>query len=311
MLELHLHLDGSLRPETVWDIACTENIDLGCYNAEDVKNKMICPPDCRDLNEYLDKFTLPLMVFQKASHIERFAYELTQDLAKEGLEYAEIRFAPSSSMKDGLSQTEVTEAVISGIRRAMKECPSITVSLILCCMRGSDNHALNIETINVAKKYLGKGVCAIDLAGAEAIFPTSDFEDLFRHAFKLDIPYTIHAGEAAGPDSIAAAIDFGAKRIGHGVNCIYDPELIERIIKENVTLEICPQSNIDTKVFPNVNDYPIKKLFDMGVKISLNTDNRTVSNTNLPHEISLAHRFGMTDSDIETMWKYAKEAKFN
>lgn len=311
MLELHLHLDGSLRPESVWDIADSQNINTGCSSLEEIRDNMICPPHCPDLTDYLKRFDIPILVFQKESNIERFSYELVEDLAKEGLEYAEIRFAPSHSVKEGLSQEAVVEAVISGINRGMKMYPQIKIQLILCCMRGDNMYEANMNTINVAKTYYGKGVAALDLAGAEALFPTDSFRELFDYARSLDIPYTIHAGEAAGPESVISALSFGAHRIGHGINSIKDESLIERIIKDNITLEVCIQSNIDTKAFPENEAHPIKKLYDMGVHVTLNTDNRTVSNTTLPHEIELAKSIGFTDDDINKMWEYAKMARFD
>ncbi len=309
--ELHLHLDGSLRPETVWELAKEQGIRLPAESAEEVKYKMEVPEDCRTLEEYLERFDLPLLVLQRADAIERVTYELVEDLAKEGVDYAEIRFAPQLSVNGGLTQDEVVEAAIRGAERGMKTYPEIRVGLILCCMRGADNEALNMQTVETAKKYLGPVVCAVDIAGAEGLFPTENFAPVFAKVREYGIPMTIHAGEAAGPDSMKTALSFGTKRIGHGVAAINDPELIRRLIEENVTLEVCVTSNYHTKVVPAIEMHPIHKLLDEGVHVTVNSDNRTCSRTTLQKEKEvLKEQLGFSDEEIEKMQEYAWEARF-
>ena len=309
--ELHLHLDGSLRPETVWELAKEQGIRLPAESAEEVKYKMEVPEDCRTLEEYLERFDLPLLVLQRADAIERVTYELVEDLAKEGVDYAEIRFAPQLSVNGGLTQDEVVEAAIRGAERGMKTYPEIRVGLILCCMRGADNEALNMQTVETAKKYLGPVVCAVDIAGAEGLFPTENFAPVFAKVREYGIPMTIHAGEAAGPDSMKKALSFGTKRIGHGVAAINDPELIRRLIDENVTLEVCVTSNYHTKVVPAIEMHPIHKLLDEGVHVTVNSDNRTCSRTTLQKEKEvLKEQLGFSDEEIEKMQEYAWEARF-
>lgn len=309
--ELHLHLDGSLRPETVWELAKEQGIRLPAESAEEVKYKMEVPEDCRTLEEYLERFDLPLLVLQRADAIERVTYELVEDLAKEGVDYAEIRFAPQLSVNGGLTQDEVVEAAIRGAERGMKTYPEIRVGLILCCMRGADNEALNMQTVETAKKYLGPVVCAVDIAGAEGLFPTENFAPVFAKVREYGIPMTIHAGEAAGPDSMKTALSFGTKRIGHGVAAINDPELIRRLIDENVTLEVCVTSNYHTKVVPAIEMHPIHKLLDEGVHVTVNSDNRTCSRTTLQKEKEvLKEQLGFSDEEIEKMQEYAWKARF-
>ena len=309
--ELHLHLDGSLRPETVWELAKEQGIRLPAESAEEVKYKMEVPEDCRTLEEYLERFDLPLLVLQRADAIERVTYELVEDLAKEGVDYAEIRFAPQLSVNGGLTQDEVVEAAIRGAERGMKTYPEIRVGLILCCMRGADNEALNMQTVETAKKYPGPVVCAVDIAGAEGLFPTENFAPVFAKVREYGIPMTIHAGEAAGPDSMKTALSFGTKRIGHGVAAINDPELIRRLIDENVTLEVCVTSNYHTKVVPAIEMHPIHKLLDEGVHVTVNSDNRTCSRTTLQKEKEvLKEQLGFSDEEIEKMQEYAWEARF-
>ncbi len=311
MIELHLHLDGSLRPKTVWELGKQQGIDLGAKDIEELKFMMEVPDDCKTLHECLERFDLPLKVLQTADAIERVSYEIVEDLSKLGIDYAEVRFAPQLSTNKGLTQSEVVEAAINGVKRGMKDFPSVKCGLILCCMRGENIQDKNIETIEVAKKYLGDVVCAVDLAGAESLYPTEIFEPVFKKANEYNLPRTIHAGEAAGPDSIRKALSYGTKRLGHGVNAIYDKELMKELIDNEVTLEVCVKSNYQTKVVESIEEHPIKKLFDAGVRVTVNSDNMTVSATNIHKEIEiLKNRLGFTDEDIEKMQKYAEEARF-
>lgn len=311
LIELHLHLDGSLRPETVWDIANKDHIEIPAKSLEEVRFMMEVPEDCRSLNEYLERFELPLKVLQKAEHIERVSFELVEDLAKEGIGYAEIRYAPLQSIREGLTQDEVTEASIRGVKKAMNKYPGIRAGIILCCMRGNDIEELNMQTIETAAKYLGDTVCAVDLAGAEALFPTENFEKLFARADKLGIPFTIHAGEAAGVDSMKCAVKFGARRIGHGVAAIKDEAFIKELIEKNICLEVCVKSNYQTKVVRSIREHPIHKLFSKGVRVTVNSDNRTCSKTSLSNEINiLKSSLGFSDEEIDKMKEYAWEARF-
>ena len=178
-------------------------------------------------------------------------------------------------------------------------------------MRGNDNHEANLETVKLAKDYIGKGACCIDIAGAEALFPTENFEDLFALARELEIPYTIHAGEADGPKSVYKALEYGTKRLGHGVRSLEDPALIEKIVAEGITLELCPTSNLHTCMFPTMEEYPLRKLMEAGVKVTINTDNMTVSNITLAKEFGkLIAAFDLTDEEIKGFAKNSVNACF-
>ena len=311
LIELHLHLDGSLRPETVWELAKEQNIKLPANTVDEVRDQMQVPEDCRTLEEYLTRFDLPLLVLQTREALERAAFELTEDLAKEGVTYAEIRFAPQLSIKGGMTQEQAVEAAIEGVKRGMQQYPSIRVGLILCCMRGEDNEEWNLQTVEAAKKYLGDVVCAVDIAGAESLYPTERFAPVFEKVREYGLPSTIHAGEAAGPESMKTALAFGAKRIGHGVAAVEDPELVRRLIEEQITLEVCVTSNYQTKVVPSIEAHPIRRLFNAGVRVTVNSDNRTVSNTNVRKELDILRNvFGFKEQEIEKMEEYAWEARF-
>lgn len=285
MIDLHLHFDGSLPVETVWNQSIKQGIDLQVKDQLELKNKLSISDDCKSLNEYLEKFDLPLSVLQTETGISECMQDLIAKLIEENMLYAEIRFAPQLHCLNGLTQEEVVVAAIDGVKKACAN-HSFKAQLILCCMRGDKNQEENIETVNLTHKYLGNVVCACDLAGAEAIFKTFEFEKLFELAKRLNIPYTIHAGEADGPESIQSAIAFGATRIGHGVHCVEDPLLVEELVNKEITLECCPISNLHTKASLTMEEHPVLPLLRKGVKTTINTDNRTVSNTTIKREVT-------------------------
>lgn len=310
-IELHLHLDGSLRPETVWALAGEQGISLPAKTKEETDFLMRVPDDCRTLEEYLQRFDMPLLVLQEESALERAAFELVEDLAKEGVDYAEIRFAPQLSLSHGLTQDQVTEAAIRGVKKGMAQYPGIRAGLILCCMRGDKNEDLNLQTVETARKYLGDVVCAVDIAGAEGLYGTELFQKVFDRVNEYQIPMTIHAGEAAGPDSMRTALSYGTKRIGHGVAAIQDEALIRELIEKKITLEICVTSNYQTKVVNSIEEHPIHRLFQAGVRVTVNSDNMTASNTDIHKEIRvLKEVLGFTDEEVEKLEEYAWEARF-
>ena len=278
LIDLHLHLDGSLSLASVRELAALADKEIENDDGALLK-KLQVSPDCRDLNEYLEKFDFPCALLQTPAALTKAVSNLRRELAEQGLLYAEIRFAPQFHLAKGMTQTEVVAAAVAGL-----EGEGVKANLILCCMRMPDNHETNLETVRVAKEFLGKGVCAVDLAGAEALFPTCDFEAEFALAKELGIPYTIHAGEADGPESIRAALRLGAQRLGHGVRCIEDEALMAELAEKGIPLELCPTSNIQTCIFEKIADYPMAKLLDAGIRATLNTDNMMVSGVSLSSE---------------------------
>ena len=305
LIDLHLHLDGSLSVKSVKELAALQNIEIP-ENEEELLKLLRINDDCKDLTEYLEKFAFPGKLLQTKEAIALSVYNLQEELKEQGLIHAEIRFAPQLHTHKGLSQREVIEAAIEGLNRS-----DFSAGLILCCMRGNDNHEENLETVRLAKDYLGKGVVCVDIAGAEALFPTENFKDLFDLAKELEIPYTIHAGEADGPKSVWKALEFGTKRLGHGVRSLEDPALVEKIVSEGITLELCPTSNIHTCMFPSIEEYPLRKLMDAGVKVTINTDNMTVSNISLAKEFGkLIPAFDLTDDEIKGFARNSVNACF-
>lgn len=296
-VELHLHLDGSIRPSTISEIL---NINL-----EEAKKLLTIETKCASLKEYLTKFDIPLKIMQTKENLERVAFELAQDLQKDDVIYAEIRFAPNKHLKSGLTLDEVVTAILKGLSQV-----PIKTNLILCMMRG-DSYEQNLKVIKLAKKYLNHGVVAIDLAGSEASYPVNLYQELFEIAQKENIPFTIHAGEADGPLSVINAINLGAKRIGHGVRAIESEKALKLIKEKNITLEVCPKSNLDTNMYEKLSNHPIKKLYDMGLLVTINTDNRTVSNTNLTKSYQdLQEVFSFTKQDFLKMNENALQSAF-
>ncbi len=305
LIDLHLHLDGSLSLDTVKELAELENIDLP-YSDKEIIKKLSVSEKCKDLNEYLEKFDFPLMLLQSRETISTAVYNLQEELKSQGLIYAEIRFAPQLHTKRGLTQREVVEAAIDGLNRSQ-----FKANLIVCCMRGSDNVYENIQTVNTAAEFLGKGVCAADLAGAEALYKTDNFKNIFRLASELNIPFTVHAGEADGPESIKTALSFGASRIGHGVRSVEDELLVKHLARTGITLELCPKSNLDTNIYSDICEYPLKTFIESGVHVTINTDNMTVSGVTLRQQLQLiAKTFCLSDSDIKKILLNAADASF-
>ena len=296
-VELHLHLDGSIRPTTISEllkIGQKEAIQLSTVNEK-----------TNSLEEYLDKFDIPLKIMQTKENLERVSKELAEDLLEDQIIYAEIRFAPNKHLEKGLSIDDVITSILKGLSKV-----PLKTNLILCMMRG-DIFEKNLEIIKYAKKYLKKGVVAIDLAGDEAAYPVNEYKELFKIAKKEEIPFTIHAGEADNAKSVMNAINLGATRIGHGIRAIESDETLNLIKEKGITLEICPKSNLDIKIYHQLSDHPIKKLYDKGIKITINTDNRTVSNTTLNKTYKdLENTFHFTKEELITMNKNAIECAF-
>lgn len=284
-IELHLHLDGSVRVSTVEEL----------LNQKNLNQEMIVNQETNSLSDYLTKFDLPIKIMQTKENLIRVSKELVEDLAKDNVIYAEIRFAPIFHTQENLTLEEVVNAVLEGLKSY-----KVKTNLILCMMRNSTNEE-NKKIIDLAIKYKNKGVCAIDLAGDESRYPTYYFRDLFEYARKNNILFTIHAGEAGKLLDLEDAIEYQTTRIGHGIKAVENIDIIKTIKEKQITLEICPTSNIQTHVVDSYPNHPIKKLYDNGVKITINTDNRTVSNISLSKEYELLHKyFNFTKDDFIT-----------
>lgn len=310
MIDLHLHFDGSLLPRTVLELAKEQGIALPSEEPDELKLFLAAPADCGSLNEYLEKFDLPLLVLQTREAIRKGMYTLVSSLKEQGMLYAEIRFAPQLHTKKGLTQEQVVKAALQGLQEAAAGS-FFKAKLILCCMRGADNREENLLTVRTAAAFLGRGVAALDLAGAEALYPTADYGEVFALAKELSVPFTIHAGEADGPESIRAALRMGASRIGHGVRAGEDPELLEELKERQIPLEMCPSSNVQTKAVPSLSEHPVLSYLRRGLLVTVNTDNMTVSDTTIEREFRLLkEELGMTPEERRQLLLNAADAAF-
>ena len=301
-VDLHLHLDGSMLPESAWEMAKERNIPMPAEDLESFRHFIIVTADCRSVNEYLKRFEMPLSILQDKPALIRTARELTELLASRGLAYAEIRFAPQLHTRRELTQKDAVEAVLAGVNEGMRNCPSIDIGVLLCAMcvgKESVNEKENLETVRLGKEYLGRGVAGIDLAGMEGIVPLKNFAPVFALARELQVPFTCHAGDSQGPDTVLDAMDFGTKRLGHGHHIYNDRSLCARAIRDGVTLEICPTSNIQCQTQPSYEEHPLKKLIDMGVSCTINTDNMILSDIDLDKEYDhCRNEMGLTYNDL-------------
>ncbi len=285
-IELHCHLDGSVRPETMYELMLQQGENLETKDIKKFEKLVSVREECDSLIEYLKKFSYPLKVMQKGENIERITYELLEDLSKQNVKYVEIRFAPFLHMNDDLTFDEVVESVLKAMGRAKKDL-NILSNAILICMR---NQSLenSLKVVEYGEKYLGKGVVAVDLAGNEQDFPPEMHKEAFELAHKKGYSITIHGGETGIVENIPKSIELlHAKRIGHGIAAIKDPKVMELLKEKNIFLEMCPTSNLQTKAVDSIKNYPIRKYLELGIGVTINTDNTTVSNTSLAKEYEL------------------------
>ena len=308
MIDLHCHLDGSITVDIAKELAAIQNIELPAKSDEALLKKLSIPEHCESLNDFLTCFGLPLRLLQTKEGITQAFYLVPEMFRKQGLIYLELRFAPQLHCVNGLSQEEVILAALEGLKKS-----SLHTNLILCLMRSDHNQEENLETVELAKKYLVKdeGVVAIDLAGAEALFKTKDFESPFSLARKYNIPFTIHAGEADGPESVRTAIEFGAFRIGHGVRIAEDDELVDYVAAHNVPLEMCPNSNRQTKAVDDMSKYPLRNFLEKGIKVTINTDDPAICRTNIKNEFDYIKKmYGITEAEKKVLLLNAVDSAF-
>jgi adenosine deaminase len=308
LIDLHLHLDGAITVDIAKKLAKLQGITLPAKDDEQLRSMLTVPADCTSLNDFLSCFALPDMLMQTKEGLREAVRLVLDEAASHGVVYAELRFAPQLHTDGGMTQEQAVIAALEGAKGSELKC-----NLILCCMRGADTAKKNFETLELAKKYLVKdgGVAAIDLAGAEALFPTKDYKALFAKAKEYGVPFTIHAGEADGADSIRDAIEFGACRIGHGVRCYEDEKLLKLVIERGIPFEMCPTSNRQTHAVENMDDYPFMDYLNKGVKVTLNTDDPAIEGTTLQDEYRyMKETFNLTAEQEKQLLSNAAEAAF-
>jgi adenosine deaminase len=322
---LHDHLDGGLRPQTVLELAHEIGYrDLPGDNVEELTRRLTEGAHRGHLEIYLDAFRHTVAVMQTPDALRRVAAECAADLAADGVVYAEVRFAPELHTERGLSLDEVVEAVLEGFRlgsaSAAREGRGITVYALLTAMRTA---ARSLEIAELAVRHRDEGVVGFDIAGAEAGWPPSRHLDAFQYLKRENFHITIHAGEAFGLPSIWEAVQWcGTERLGHGVRIVDDIEispegtvrlgrLAAYIRDRRIPLEMCPTSNVQTGAARSIAEHPIRILRQLQFRVTVNTDNRLMSQVTLSSEFHrLAAEFGYGWSDVEWLTINAMKSAF-
>lgn len=298
--ELHVHLDGSLRPETLLDLARASGITLPATETEGLRRHMRVD-DARNLEDYLTRFDLTVSVLQTADALERVAYEMVEDAARDGVRYLEVRYCPSLSRHRGLSLDETIRAERRGLLRGEREF-GVRTGIINCTLRHFDP-SRSEEIAEASVRMRSEGVVGFDIAGGEAGRPARPHAHAFEIAARGGLGITVHAGEAAGPESIAEAIfECRADRIGHGTRLFEDPELMRYVRDREIPIEVNLTSNVQTRVVPRPAAHPLRRYLDEGLTVTLSSDNWLMSGVTLAGEYALAHReLRLTGQEIVTL----------
>ena len=299
--ELHCHLDGSLRIPTILDLAAKQNISIPADNADDLQNILTIKNRVGNLAEYLKLFKITLSVMQTPESLERCSYELIEDVSRENIRYIEIRYSPILHIEKGMTMEESVEAVQCGLIRGQNEF-GVRSGIIICGIRDISPE-ISFQLAEIAVSYKDKGVIGFDLAGAEENFPAKKHREAFYLIRNNNINATIHAGEAFGPSSIHQAIHYcSANRIGHGTRLYEDQNLMNYVNDHRIALEICLTSNIHVRSVESIEVHPFKQYLDKDIRVTLNTDNRLISNTTLTNEYILAVKsFNLTLKNLRTI----------
>jgi adenosine deaminase len=317
---LHEHLDGVLRPQTIIELAKDAKYSgLPHQEPQALAQWFHLGANQGSLAKYLEGFAHTIAVMQTAEALERVAYEQAEDLSKDGVVYFETRFAPVFHTKKGLTHQQVITAVLKGLVRGQKDF-GVHSGLIICAMR---NMNVSLEMAELAVDFRERGVVAFDLAGEEGGYPPKKHVDAFHYIQRENFNITIHAGEGFGKESIWQAIQYcGAHRIGHGTRLIDDiavadgkavklGDLAQYVLDKRIPLEICLLSNVHTGATPSLAQHPFKILYQEKFRVTLNTDNRLMSDTSMTQEFeAAADTFGLTIDDFEKISINAMKSAF-
>ncbi|HUS67473.1 MAG TPA: adenosine deaminase [Kofleriaceae bacterium] len=287
--DLHVHLDGCLRLDTIIELARAQNVKLPTFDRGELFQLIYAGDVCNSLDDYLKAFDITLSVMQTEESLVRAAFELAEDAWKENVRYIEVRYAPMLHTRAGLTLTDVVEAVLRGLRMA-KRTYGIRYGVILCGIRTMSAES-SLRMAELAVAFKNRGVVAFDLAGSEVNNPAREHRAAFQLILDNNINCTAHAGEAYGPDSIAQAIHkCGAHRIGHGTRLRENGELLNYVNDHRIPLEVCVSSNIQTKAARSWEAHPVDFYVDYGLRVTVNTDNRTITDTTVSKELWLCHQ---------------------
>ena len=300
MIDIHVHLAGSLRPETIVAYAKEQGVPLPTYNAKELESYLMAPEKCVERSEYYDLCDMTDWILQDRRSIRQTVSELVQDLDAQGVLYAEIRFVPSLCTTRGLRQEAAVEAAVEGLQRGMRLSENIKANLILSIHPAMDERE-TFETIVEAEKFLGRGVCGLDIFINEDLYTSDACDWMFGLIRDEQIPFTVHAGEYT-TQSIVKAIGHGAKRISQSVKLLDDPELMDKMKQLRVPLEMCPLTNIHLDLVPAYGKHPIRKLYEAGIRVCVGSDHQKVSGTTLKQEYRRLMKYlGFSKEDVYQM----------
>ena len=304
--ELHLHLEGSIPLETLYNLIQKRGGDPSVITLEDLERKLIYT----DFAHFIDVWTWKNTFIGEERDFEEIAYQVLRELSEQNVKYLEAYYSPGDYWRQGLSVQGITEYIIRGKERAYRDF-GIRSELIVDLIRdhGPD---VGMRRLDEVTPYLGKGVIGIGLGGSEQSFPADPYEQVYKEAGRRGFRLTAHAGEVVGPESIWVALrKLGCERIGHGVRAKEDPQLLSFLKERQIPLEICVVSNVKTKVFESVETHPIKKFFEDGLMVTVNSDDPTMFNTSITREyLLLAQKLSFTLRDIRHLTMNGIEASF-
>ena len=298
-IELHCHLDGSLPKTTMEELLGREVKDFELSVSE----------DCKSLTEYLEKFALPLSALTTYATFKKAARDFVLSLQADNIIYAEVRFAPLLSVHENLKLRDIMEAVIEGLKEG-KTLTGIDVGLIACAMRHHEPEK-SLRMFSEIRDYFGFGLNALDLAGDESKYPMGLFMDLFKKAKCMGYPFTIHAGECKDVGNVLLSVEAGALRIGHSIALSGQRDAMKLCKDKGIGIEMCPISNLQTKAVDDVRLYPLKEFLEAGLLVTVNTDNRTVSNSTMEKELEfVANEFALEQDVIKRLMLNAANLAF-
>jgi len=306
-IDLHRHMEGSLRLETLAEVARENGVDLPSYEIEQLRPYVQFTDDVPDFYNFLSKMELLRRFYSAGDAVERIAYEAVADAAQDNIQYLELRASPAGKR---ISPEEVMHSVVLAVERATRDFP-IQVRLLVTIVREFGVKVAE-EVLELALAYKDRGVVGLDLAGHEETHPGTPFAGLFRRARMDGLNVTIHAGEVGGASNVSEAVKLlGAQRIGHGVRAIEDHRVVQLLREHNISLEICPSSNIQTGVTHAFSQHPLRDLFHLNLPVTINTDDPSVSDTTLTDEYLVAvHGMGFSVAEIQQTILNAARAAF-
>lgn len=287
--DLHCHLDGCLRPRTILELADMQGVRLPTRNLLQLTRILEAGKRTRNLADYLKIFDYTLSVMQEREALYRVAWELVEDAAAEHVRHLEVRYSPILHRMKRLPYDQIVETVIKGLADSGKK-HNVSTGVIICGIRSMDPRK-SAALAELAVEYKHRGVLGFDLAGQEKDYPAKAHKAAFQIVIKNNVNSTVHGGEAFGPESIAQALHYcGAHRIGHGTRLIESPDLLRFVNDHRIPLEVCLTSNVQTRAVRTLKEHPFREYFRLGLRVTLNTDNRLISATTVSRELALASR---------------------